>query len=111
MCEAMETGLLLAGLKYQLQPKSPPRRVYNSLCCGSGSFGFKSVFWGSRGGALSPLELDQAPEKSWCHTRNSKLFFFLNKYKLFQAFWVDPVLLQTSHPTIGGVQQKGPESS
>ena len=42
-CEAMKTGLLLAGLKDQLQPKSPPRRIYYPLCCGSGSLEFNSM--------------------------------------------------------------------
>ena len=35
----MKTGFA-CRIKDQLQPKSPPRRIYNPLCCGLGSFGF-----------------------------------------------------------------------
>ena len=40
-CEAInENWLAACRVKDQLQPKSPPRRIYNPLCCGLGSFGF-----------------------------------------------------------------------
>ena len=34
--------LAACRVKDQLQPKSPPRRIYNALCCSLGSFGFNS---------------------------------------------------------------------
>ena len=41
VCEAIDENWLAAcRIKDQLQPKSPPRRIYNPLCCGLGSFGF-----------------------------------------------------------------------
>ena len=35
-----ENWLAACRIKDQLQPRSPPRRIYNPLCCGLGSFGF-----------------------------------------------------------------------
>ena len=35
-----ENWLAACRIKDQLQPKSPPRRIYNPRCCGLGSFGF-----------------------------------------------------------------------
>ena len=45
VCEAInENWLAACRIKDQLQPKSPPRRIYNPLCCGLGSFGFDFNF-------------------------------------------------------------------
>ena len=41
-----ENWLAACRIKDQLQPKSPPRRIYNPLCCGLGSFGFNSRYHG-----------------------------------------------------------------
>ena len=35
-----ENWLAACRIKDQLQPRSPPRRIYNPLYCGLGSFGF-----------------------------------------------------------------------
>ena len=44
VCEAInENWLAACRIKDQLQPKSPPRRIYNPLCCGLGSFGFNLI--------------------------------------------------------------------
>ena len=44
VCEAInENWLAACMIKDQLQPKSPPLRIYNPLCCGLGSFGFNSI--------------------------------------------------------------------
>ena len=41
VCEAInESWLAACRIKDQLQPKSPPRTIYNPLCCGLGPFGF-----------------------------------------------------------------------
>ena len=42
VCEAINEDWLACRIKDQLQPKSPPRRICNPLCCGLGSFGFNS---------------------------------------------------------------------
>ena len=39
-----ENWLAASRIKDQLQPRSPPRRIYNPLYCGLGSFGFNSDF-------------------------------------------------------------------
>ena len=35
-----ENWLAACRIKDQLSTKEPPRRIYNRLCCGLGSFGF-----------------------------------------------------------------------
>ena len=40
----MKSGLLLAGIRINVDQKSSPRRIYNGLFCGLGSFGFNSSF-------------------------------------------------------------------
>ena len=43
VCAAInENWLAACRIKDQLRPKSPPRSMYNPLCCGLGSFGFNS---------------------------------------------------------------------
>ena len=61
-CERQnENWLAACGVKNRLQPRSPPPRIYNALCCGLGSFGFNcirnpaitGVSFGSRGNRLT----------------------------------------------------------
>ena len=49
-----ENWLAACRIQDQLQPKSPPRKIYNPLSCGLGSFEFNCV------GTLCCLKLNMA---------------------------------------------------